>query len=67
MTPKLMQLYSLRAQIEAVIALEEAELGAAMAAAPCAHPEDKRISTSTFNSEPSFRCTACGQDVKGQA
>jgi hypothetical protein len=33
----------------------------------CAHPEDKRISTTTFGTEPTFKCLECGEIVKGQA
>ena len=67
MTPKLLQLYSLRAQVDAIIALEESEMGAAVLAAGCPHPEEKRIPTTTFGSEPEFYCPVCREKVKGQA
>jgi hypothetical protein len=67
MTPKLMQLYAMRAQLEAVIATEEAEHGTILEAAGCPHPEDKRVNTTTFGTEPTFKCMACGEFVKGQA
>lgn len=63
MTPKLLQLYSLRAQVEALIAMEESELSVS---AGCPHPEDKRKPVNNMGEEPAFLCLACGQTVKGQ-
>ncbi len=69
MTPKLLQLYSLRAQVEALIAMEEADFAREQPAPEtgCQHPEDKRVSLTTFGTEPSFKCMVCGEKVQGVA
>lgn len=69
MTPKLLQLYALLSQVQSIIATEEAELGMVMPSPQngCPHPEDKRIDTTTFGTEPSFKCQVCGERVKGVA
>lgn len=64
MTPRLMQLYALRAQVDALIASEESDLPEATG---CPHPEEKRRDTSVMGQERSFLCLACGQVVKGVA
>lgn len=63
MTPKLLQLYSLRAQVEALIALEQSEQAVEVG---CQHPEDKRRAINNMGEEPAFLCLDCGRTVKGQ-
>ena len=64
-SPKLLQLYSLRAQVDALIAQEESELVQVTEAAGCPHPEDRRIPSHNMGQEPEFFCSACSQFVKG--
>lgn len=65
LSPRLLQLYSLRAQVDALIASEEeATFGANTG---CPHPSDKRIPASNMGEEPSFFCQDCKQMVKGTA
>jgi hypothetical protein len=71
-TARLYGLLALRHQVEALIAMEESEAVLSQSYVPpdqtvCAHPEDKRISTTTFGTEPTFKCLECGEIVKGQA
>jgi hypothetical protein len=72
-TARLYGLLALRHQVEALIAMEEADAVLSQSyvipqdQTVCAHPEDKRLSKTTFGTEPSFLCTECGEVVKGQA
>ena len=65
LSPKLLQLYSLRAQVDALIAGEEAETFGVQTG--CPHPEDKRLPASNMGEEPTFFCQDCKQMVKGTA
>lgn len=68
MTPKLLQLYAMRAQLEAIISAEELELGAVQQAAGCPHPEDKRVNSTTMGGgKPRFYCTVCREQIEGVA
>lgn len=67
MTPRLMLLVSLRAQIDALIAMEEAEFGAVPQVEGCPHPEDRRIVAHNMGEEPQFYCSECKAFVKGAA
>ena len=71
MTPRLWQLYSLRAQVEALIALEESggvvEQPQEIAPEVCPHPEDKRKPSHNMGQEPEFFCFDCKSFVKGVA
>lgn len=67
MTPRLMLLVSLRAQVDALIALEEADAGLVPPAGECPHPDDKRRDASVMGEPRKFLCLACGQTVEGVA
>lgn len=62
-SPRLLQLYSLRAQVDAMIASEESEVLGSVNG--CQHPEDKRRDATNMGEEPSFFCLDCKQMVKG--
>jgi hypothetical protein len=65
MTPKLLQLYALRAQLDAVILAEEQEAGV-MQQQPETCPKcgrsDAVSDVSTFGSMNAKRCNACGHE-----
>lgn len=63
MTPRLLQLYAIRSQIEALILAEESEVS--IQPTECPHPEDKRRAAHNMGQEPSYICLACGATVKG--
>jgi hypothetical protein len=69
MTPKLCQLYALRAQVDALILGEEAESQNGQppvvdqSACPhCGAPEDKLQDTSTLDGTKRTRCSVCRQE-----
>jgi hypothetical protein len=64
---RLAQLYALRAQIDAMIALEEAEFQAVAKQAGCPHPSEARRDITTMGTDRQFKCLACGETVKGVA
>lgn len=65
MTPRLLQLYAIRSQIEALILAEETEQVSVEAG--CPHPEDKRKQAHNMGEDPYYICLACNQKVPGQA
>lgn len=65
MTPKLLQLYAIRSQIEALILAEEAE--AQPVQVGCPHPDDKRRQAHNMGEEPYYICVACNEKVAGMA
>ena len=65
MTPRLMLLVSLRAQVDALIAMEEAEAGFVALPGECQHPEERRIVSHNMGEEPQFYCPECKQFVTG--
>jgi hypothetical protein len=67
MTPRLMLLVSLRAQVDALIAMEEAESGFAPPLGECPHPEERRIVSHNMGEEPQFWCPDCKTFVRGAA
>lgn len=63
MTPKLLQLYAIRSQIEALILAEE---GAVVPEhVGCPHPEEKRKQAHNMGEDPYYLCFACGEKVPG--
>jgi hypothetical protein len=66
-TPRLMLLVSLRAQVDALIAMEEIESGQAPPPGECPHPEERRIVSHNMGEEPQFYCPDCKAFVKGAA
>jgi hypothetical protein len=68
-TVKLLQLYALRAQVDALIALEEVVAGPLPVPGEpvCEHPEDKRRSVSNLGEDPKFKCLKCGEIMVGYA
>lgn len=63
-----MLLVSLRAQVDALIAMEEADAGIQAPQDGCPHPEEKRVNTTTMGGGPAkFYCTECRETVEGQA
>jgi hypothetical protein len=67
MTPRLMLLVSLRAQVDALIAMEEMESGQAPPPGECPHPDERRIVSHNMGEEPQFWCPDCKTFVKGAA
>lgn len=66
MTPRLLQLYSLRAQVEALIAMEQAEtMPDPVEPGDCQHPEERRVNAQTMGGPPQFYCQACKSMVQG--
>jgi len=61
---RLTQLYSLRAQVDALIALEEVAVQAVQEALGCQHPEERRQSVATFGNPKRFKCLACGETLE---
>lgn len=64
---RLAQLYALRAQVEALIALEEMGMTPPPPQLECPHPEEKRRNTSVMGGPRTFLCLQCGQEVEGTA
>lgn len=60
-------LQAIRASVDALIALEEADFVQAQQEQGCPHPEQHRRNATTFGTEPRFKCMACGEIVKGVA
>jgi hypothetical protein len=67
MTPRLMLLVSLRAQVDALIAMEEMESGMTPPPGECPHPEERRVVSHNMGEEPQFWCPECKTFVKGVA
>jgi hypothetical protein len=67
MTPRFLQLVAIRAQIDALIAAEQGELGDVPFIEGCPHPEEKRIVSHNIGQEPEFYCPDCKAFVKGPA
>jgi hypothetical protein len=67
MSPRLMLLVSLRAQVDALIAMEEADAGFVQPPGECPHPEERRIVSNNMGEEPQFYCPECNSFVKGAA
>lgn len=65
MTPRLLQLYAIRSQIEALILAEESE--AQPVEQGCPHPEEKRRQAHNMGEDPYYLCLACGASVPGMA
>jgi hypothetical protein len=65
MTPRLLQLYAIRSQIEALILAEEASVSPVDPG--CPHPEDKRRQAHNMGEDPYYLCLACGANVPGMA
>ncbi len=79
MTPKLLQLYAIRSQIEALILVEEQQIpqftkegafAVGVETVPaeewkCPHPEDKRRQAHNMGEEPYYICLACNEKVEG--
>jgi hypothetical protein len=70
MTPLLMQLYAMRAQLECAIAtIEDANgIGHTPAPAPtegCPHPPEKQRDVSVFGEPPTVVCLVCGERRTG--
>lgn len=64
MTPKLLQLYAIRSQIDALILAEEV-VATDPAPLGCPHPEDKRRQAHNMGEEPYYICLACNEKVEG--
>jgi hypothetical protein len=62
-----MQLYALRANVEAMIATVEAEAKSSAVVPGCEHPEDKRRPSNNMGEAPEYFCLDCKAFVKGQA
>lgn len=63
MTPRLLQLYAIRSQIEALILAEQGDV--AQEPVGCQHPEEKRKQAHNMGEEPYYICFACGDKVPG--
>jgi hypothetical protein len=61
-----MLLVSLRAHVDALIAMEEADAGF-VPQGDCPHPEERRIASHNMGEEPQFYCPECKAFVKGAA
>ena len=63
-TPRLLQLYALRSQLEALILAEEQEVSVSgpdpQACPACGAPEDKVHEIATMDSQKHRRCLVCG-------
>jgi hypothetical protein len=64
-TPRFLQLVAIRAQIDALIAAEQGDVGPLVEG--CPHPEEKRIVSHNIGQEPEFYCPDCKAFVKGPA
>jgi hypothetical protein len=64
----LWQLYAMRAQLDAMIALVSGDVPGVEDSGACQHPEDQRQNTTKISdARPSFFCKACQQTIEGIA
>lgn len=66
MTPILLQLIAIRAQVDALIAAVGGNISEPVEEG-CPHPDDRRVPASNMGEPPAFYCQVCKQIVQGQA
>lgn len=67
MTPRLMRLIAIRAQLDALIADEGGDALVELSPEGCQHPADKRVPASNLGEAPSFFCQECKEIIQGAA